>query len=338
MADLFPDVALFDELEFLRFSDEQFASEVILPEDTQQTSLFSAPPLGSTKSHDGSCNSSSPHALTELKSAVASCTVGIYRSPEPDSVGAKSIRIEEKTLNEVFTGASDRDAMSRKLSWSYDSSEEADVTSPVSFSAVSEMSPVDANMELIQSAEVSQTASSLDETPIPMVQDGRQRRLKVWRKPLHSQVRTYSKSGAAGCSYQTLKRKLSVTAEETTDRRFKTSKKTKKYLEKPYADPDMERTRLNAINAKKNRDRKKEEMLMLSQKCDALSRDNRELDKNNRSLEARLHAAEEEIAFLRRALLGKVGSARPALGDALKSLGGGDSAPAGVCGVGGKDV
>ncbi|XP_043199264.1 uncharacterized protein LOC122368986 isoform X2 [Amphibalanus amphitrite] len=183
-------------------------------------------------------------------------------------------------------------------------------------------------MELIQSSEVSQTETASPMEDAPMVKRAKERKLKVLRKPASTQspVHTYSKLDAALC-----KRKLSVTDGSSSSGigRFKTTRKTKKYMQKPYTDPNLERTRLNAINAKKNRDRKKQEMLMLTEKCNNLSQENRELDRSKRSLEARLHAAEEEIAFLRRALLGQVGHARPALGDALKSLGGGDSAPAG---------
>ncbi|XP_043241499.1 uncharacterized protein LOC122391534 isoform X2 [Amphibalanus amphitrite] len=332
MADLFPDIRLFDELEFLRFSDEQFASEVILPEDsdTQQTPLFSAATRKSTMSQSDFINSpsSSPRTLTELKSVVASCTVGIYRSPEPEAndVRFEPVADKEKTLNEMVAASSDRDALGRAISWSYDSAEEADVTSPVSFSAISERSAEEAGMELIQSSEVSQTETASPMEDAPMVKHPKERKLKVLRKPASTQspVHTYSKLDAALC-----KRKLSVTDESSGIARFKTTRKTKKYMQKPYTDPNLERTRLNAINAKKNRDRKKQEMMMLSEKCNNLSQENRELDRSKRSLEARLHAAEEEIAFLRRALLDQVGHARPALGDALKSLGGGDSAPAG---------
>ena len=338
MAELFPDTGLFDELEFLRFSDEQFASEVVLPEasDAQQSTLFTAAPLEldgtDSEDLDGSPMS---RTLTELKTVVASHTVGIYHSPEPDVSIDGPKKCKEKTLNEMVVVANDRDALKRKLSWSQSdiTAEEADVTSPVSFSAVNEMPSMEGTSELVQSSEVSQTASPASGTSSG--EQPKQRRLKMCRKPggFQSQVRTYSKH-----DLQAVKRKHSVIGEDAEMKKFKTSKRTKKYLERPFTDPDMERTRLNAINAKKNRDKKKQEMQALSEQCDDLCRENEELDRANRNLETRLNAAEEEIAFLRRALLGQMGSAKPSLGDALKSLTGGDSAPAGVCGVGGTNI
>ena len=243
-------------------------------------------------------------------------------------------------MSELPLASSDTGALSPMLSCLDASTEEAGITSPVSFSAISEMSPVEASVELIQSSEVTQTVSPPAAFTSTTEQQG-QRRLKVCHKPgiSQSQVRTYNKHDIAKHGNQGMKRKLSVTGGgAAVGSQFKTSKRTKKYLEKPFTDPDMERTRLNAINAKKNRDRKKQELQALSEQCDTLYEENRELDRANRSLEARLNAAEEEIAFLRRALLGRVGSGRPTLGDALKFLPGGDSAPAGVCGLGGKDI
>ena len=116
---------------------------------------------------------------------------------------------------------------------------------------------------------------------------------------------------------------------------FKSTGKTKRYQERPFADPAKERSRVNAINAKINRDRKKKELQSLNEKCDNLTSKNRDLSKNNRELEARLRKAEEEIAFLRQALLG--GLARPRMDNSLKSIFGGNSAPAGgVSEMGGK--
>lgn len=77
------------------------------------------------------------------------------------------------------------------------------------------------------------------------------------------------------------------------------SGKVKLYTEKPLSDPNAEKARLNAINAKKNRDRKKLEMEKISEQVSSLTQENNKLKRSTEEMERRATAAEFELQRLR---------------------------------------
>jgi len=74
--------------------------------------------------------------------------------------------------------------------------------------------------------------------------------------------------------------------------------KTKLYEMKPFSDPDKERCRQNAINAKINRDRKKNERNAMQQQMSTLREENQELKKKNRKYRAKLTTFEARLQAL----------------------------------------
>ena len=144
-----------------------------------------------------------------------------------------------------------------------------------------------------------------------------------------------SKSVSCGSEKRACKRKQAFVGDATpVSHQFKSTKRTKRYLEKPFGDPELERSRLNAINAKINRERKKQEVQLLNQKCENLSSENHELSETKQKLEAQLRAAEDEVAFLRKALL--KGCKSKVDTDVLKYSSDQTSAPAGASVLSGK--
>jgi len=76
--------------------------------------------------------------------------------------------------------------------------------------------------------------------------------------------------------------------------------KKKLYKSGPFKNnPDMERARLNAINAKRNRDRKKQEKAAMEGEMSRLRVENQSLRRANSQLKARMVAAEEELRQIR---------------------------------------
>ena len=78
--------------------------------------------------------------------------------------------------------------------------------------------------------------------------------------------------------------------------------KPKLYSQKPFNNPDMEKARLNAINAKLNRERKKQEAANLKRELERLRRENEELKKAKSTLNNRASRAEEELSRIKQVL------------------------------------
>lgn len=79
--------------------------------------------------------------------------------------------------------------------------------------------------------------------------------------------------------------------------------KKKLYKSGPFKNnPDMERARLNAINAKRNRDRKKHEKAAMDAEMSRLRVENQGLRRANSHLRARMVQAEEELRQIREIL------------------------------------
>jgi hypothetical protein len=73
----------------------------------------------------------------------------------------------------------------------------------------------------------------------------------------------------------------------------------KLYAERPFKNPELERARLNAINAKKNRDRKKLENAGMRREMDVLRARNAMIAKSLRRYELRVERAERELKLIR---------------------------------------
>lgn len=78
--------------------------------------------------------------------------------------------------------------------------------------------------------------------------------------------------------------------------------KPKLYSQKPFNNPDLEKARLNALNAKLNREKKKQEADNLKREVERLRRENEELKKARSSLNQRANRAEEELARIKEVL------------------------------------
>lgn len=92
--------------------------------------------------------------------------------------------------------------------------------------------------------------------------------------------------------------------------------KPKLYAERPFKNPQLERARLNAINAKKNRDRKKQESARMEGEMRALREQNARMQRSLRRFEVRAEQAERELEAIKTLLR----SAN--LGDLLKLVSG----------------
>jgi predicted nucleic acid-binding Zn-ribbon protein len=78
--------------------------------------------------------------------------------------------------------------------------------------------------------------------------------------------------------------------------------KAKLYAVKPLADPSAEKARLNAINAKKNRDFKKREKEIIAQEVASLRHENGTLKKTAAAMRKRAAEAESELRRLQAAI------------------------------------
>lgn len=76
------------------------------------------------------------------------------------------------------------------------------------------------------------------------------------------------------------------------------NKKTKLYEMEPFSDPEMEKCRQNAINAKINRDRKKNEKSNLQSEIKTLKKENLDLKKKNLKYKTRLSSFEARLQVL----------------------------------------
>lgn len=78
--------------------------------------------------------------------------------------------------------------------------------------------------------------------------------------------------------------------------------KPKLYTQRPFNNPEMERARLNALNAKINRERKKQEADNLKRELERLRKENAELKKSSSNLNSRASRAEQELSRIREVL------------------------------------
>merc|ERR1712186_66882 len=78
--------------------------------------------------------------------------------------------------------------------------------------------------------------------------------------------------------------------------------KKKLYECDPLNDPIAERNRLNALNAKKNRDKKKNELLLATVEIEKLREENEELKAETDEYRDKLQSANMELEKLRRLL------------------------------------
>merc|ERR1712001_158191 len=76
-------------------------------------------------------------------------------------------------------------------------------------------------------------------------------------------------------------------------------KKRKLYEMEPLVDPIAEKNRLSALNAKKNRDRKKQQLVEAEQEISRLREENDELRTEADEVRDELESAQRELAELR---------------------------------------
>merc|ERR1719431_895406 len=91
-------------------------------------------------------------------------------------------------------------------------------------------------------------------------------------------------------------------AKHTGGRKYKVNisqKKQKMYEMEPLGDPVAEKNRLNALNAKKNRDRKKQQLAEAELEINRLREENEELRLEAAESRDELAAAKRELAELR---------------------------------------
>lgn len=79
-------------------------------------------------------------------------------------------------------------------------------------------------------------------------------------------------------------------------------RKRRRYEEDPSDDPAFEKSRKNAIIAKRNREKKKQLMEQMESRCDKLSALNEQLDTDNSKLRHRVQTLEEEVYYLKSVL------------------------------------
>ena len=96
-------------------------------------------------------------------------------------------------------------------------------------------------------------------------------------------------------------------------------KKRRRYEEAPSEDPAFEKSRKNAIIAKRNREKKKALMDDMEKRCDKLAYDNQQLESDNGKLRHRVTTLEEEVYYLKSVLANE--SALSTVLSGLKSVG-----------------
>lgn len=92
-------------------------------------------------------------------------------------------------------------------------------------------------------------------------------------------------------------------------------RKRRRYEEEPSDDPAFEKSRKNAIIAKRNREKKKQMMEQMESRCEKLSAENEVLDADNSRLRQRVETLEEEVYYLKSVLANQ-----SALSQVLSSL------------------
>lgn len=95
----------------------------------------------------------------------------------------------------------------------------------------------------------------------------------------------------------------------------KNLKKTKLYEMGPLTDPSAEKNRLNAMNAKKNRDKKKAQLTEAEEEIQRLRSENEELRTEADEVKDELEEARQELRALKEALKLQHGSHHPSLLD-----------------------
>jgi len=98
------------------------------------------------------------------------------------------------------------------------------------------------------------------------------------------------------------RRTVSSDVDEESTAAIFSNGKPKLYTQRPFHNPDMERARLNALNAKMNRERKKQEADNLKRELERLRKENAELKKSSLRLNSRATRAEQELARIRQVL------------------------------------
>merc|ERR1711935_629134 len=93
-------------------------------------------------------------------------------------------------------------------------------------------------------------------------------------------------------------RENSTSKSNTTISNNSSNRKAKLYEQGPFSDPDMERCRQNAVNAKINRDRKRNEKNSMSKEMAKLRRENQDLKKKNQKYRTRLTDFESRLQLL----------------------------------------
>ncbi len=80
-------------------------------------------------------------------------------------------------------------------------------------------------------------------------------------------------------------------------------RKRRRYEEQPSDDPVFEKSRKNAIIAKRNREKKKQMMEQMETNCEHLTARNQQLDTDNGKLRSRVQTLEEEVYYLKSVLV-----------------------------------
>ena len=97
-------------------------------------------------------------------------------------------------------------------------------------------------------------------------------------------------------------KRRTVSTDIDDDKAIFSNGKPKLYTVRPFSNPEMEKARLNAINAKINRERKKQEADNMKREMDRLRRENNELKKSKSSWASRASQAEQELERLKTVL------------------------------------
>jgi hypothetical protein len=99
------------------------------------------------------------------------------------------------------------------------------------------------------------------------------------------------------------------------DSPYNGKRKRRRYEEEPSDDPAFEKSRKNAIIAKRNREKKKQLMEQMESRCDKLTAQNESLDMANGKLRHRVQTLEEEVFYLKSVLANQ-----SSLSDVLSTL------------------
>merc|ERR1712109_57593 len=133
------------------------------------------------------------------------------------------------------------------------------------------------------------------------VQNGRV--TKRLRKPVKKKKKSESENDENDSDYEekssTNKSKKSVNSSSSTSKSTSAgNRKVKLYEQEPFSDPEMERCRQNAINAKISRDRKNKEKNAMTKEMAKLRRENQDLKKKNQKYRTRLTDFESRLQLL----------------------------------------